>query len=262
MPIQKFNPVSGNFDLVNITGVKEYANLGAFPVAGAVDIIYIAADTNLIYRWDGLGYVAVGGTTVGTQYLGLWNATTNVPALASGVHAGAIGDFYFVSPGGVTLIDGINTWAVGDAIIWNGATWEKLSFAGSPGIGQKSQTMVMSAGIYTYFTTALSTSFEEWATFKFEGTSIIGIPTEINLILEKPNASVNPTWGVRIYDITNAQVICSQLNQPSNIVLPKQIFSLGALSNLPAGPAMWELQLIKGAGGNQEIHVSAINIKY
>lgn len=262
MPIQKFNPISGNFDLVNITGVKEYANLGAFPVIGEVDVLYIASDTGLLYWWDGLAYQSAGGTTVGTQYLGLWNATTNVPALASGVHAGAIGDYYFASPGGATLIDGINTWAVGDAIIWNGATWEKLSFAGSPGIGQKAQTMIMSSGTDTFFTAPLFTSFSEWGTFKFEGTSIIGIPSEISLILEKPNASVNPDWGVRIYDITNAQVICSQLNQPSNIILPKQIFDLGALSNLPAGPAMWELQLIKDVGGQQEIQISSMTIKY
>lgn len=262
MPIQKFNPISGNFDLVNITGVKEYANLGAFPVAGEIDVIYIAADTNLIYRWDGVVYIAIGGTTVGTQYLGLWDATLNIPAIVSSTHAGAIGDYYFASPGGATLIDGINTWAVGDAIIWNGVTWERIQSASTAGIGQKAQTMIMSSGTDTFFTTPLTTSFSEWGTFKFEGTSIIGTPSEISLILEKPNASLNPDWGVRIYDVTNAQVICSQLNQPSNIILPKQIFDLGALSNLPAGPAMWELQLIKGPGGQQEIQISSMTIKY
>jgi hypothetical protein len=130
------------------------------------------------------------------------------------------------------------------------------------GIGQKAQTMIMSSGTDIFFTAPLFTSFNEWGTFKFEGTSIIGIPSEISLILEKPNASLNPDWGVRIYDVTNAQVICSQLNQPSNIILPKQIFDLGALSNLPAGPAMWELQLIKGPGGQQEIQISSMTIKY
>lgn len=32
--------------------VEEYANLAAFPLVGAADTIYIALDTNVLYRWD------------------------------------------------------------------------------------------------------------------------------------------------------------------------------------------------------------------
>ena len=32
--------------------VEEYANLAAFPLVGVADTIYIALDTNIIYRWD------------------------------------------------------------------------------------------------------------------------------------------------------------------------------------------------------------------
>ena len=127
MLVQKFNPVSGTFDLVNISGVEEYANLGAFPATGMVNIIYIATDTNLIYYWTGAIYQAIGGATLGTQYLGLWDANTNTPAIVSSVHAGAVGDFYFVNVAGATVIDGNGPWAVGDAIIWNGVTWEQLA---------------------------------------------------------------------------------------------------------------------------------------
>lgn len=37
-------------------GVEEYPTLGDFPTPGETDIIYIAADTNLIYRWTGTDY--------------------------------------------------------------------------------------------------------------------------------------------------------------------------------------------------------------
>jgi len=110
-------------------GVEEYANIGAFPVTGETDLIYIAADTNLIYRWDGVGYQAIGGATLGTQYLGLWDANTNTPTIVSSTHAGANGDFYFVGTAGATSIDGITPWAVGDAIIWNGLVWQQLTVA-------------------------------------------------------------------------------------------------------------------------------------
>jgi hypothetical protein len=242
--------------------IKEYANLGAFPATGLTNVIYIASDTNLIYRWDGGSYQAVGGTTVGTQYLGLWDANTNTPTITSSTHAGAIGDFYFVSPGGATLIDGVNTWDVGDAIIWNGATWERLQLAGSAGVGQKAQTVIFSAGSNEYFTRNLAVSFDVWGSCKFEGTSIIGTPSAITLVLQKPTASINPSWGVRIYDVTNAQVIASDLGNAGNISFPKQLFDMGALSNLSATPAIWEIQFIKTGGGQQQLLLSSLTIEY
>jgi hypothetical protein len=39
--------------------VEEYANLAAFPITGVADTIYIALDTNVIYRWDSTSYVVL-----------------------------------------------------------------------------------------------------------------------------------------------------------------------------------------------------------
>lgn len=60
----------------------------------------------------------------GLNYQGTWNATTNSPALASGV--GTKGFYYKVSVAGTTTIDGISQWNVGDSIVFDGATWDKL----------------------------------------------------------------------------------------------------------------------------------------
>lgn len=53
------------FELVSgggVSSVEQYANLAAFPVLGEADIIYIAEDTDLLYRWDGGAFVLVGGS--------------------------------------------------------------------------------------------------------------------------------------------------------------------------------------------------------
>jgi len=60
------------------------------------------------------------------QYQGAWNADTNTPALADGGVGGVKGDYYVVSVAGTTSIDGESDWQVGDWIVHNGATWEKL----------------------------------------------------------------------------------------------------------------------------------------
>ena len=73
-------------------------------------------------------------------YQGVWNANTNSPTLASGV--GTKGFYYKVSVAGTTTIDGISQWNVGDTIIFDGTTWDKidgvasevLSVAGRTGV--------------------------------------------------------------------------------------------------------------------------------
>lgn len=58
------------------------------------------------------------------NYAGTWNASTNAPALASGV--GTKGDYYVVSVSGTTTLDGISNWGVGDWVASNGSTWQRV----------------------------------------------------------------------------------------------------------------------------------------
>ena len=58
------------------------------------------------------------------NYKGTWNASTNSPALASGV--GTKGDYYAVSVAGATSLDGISTWGVGDLATYNGSIWQRV----------------------------------------------------------------------------------------------------------------------------------------
>ena len=76
--------------------VEEYANEGAFPVTGASNIIYLAADTNDSYRWTGSQYVKISGKVDAVD-----GQTGNVDL--SGVYLG-IGDKAVDSD----LLDGVN----------------------------------------------------------------------------------------------------------------------------------------------------------
>lgn len=58
------------------------------------------------------------------NYKGTWNASTNSPALASGV--GAKGDYYVVSVAGSTNLDGETLWGVGDWAVFNGSVWQRV----------------------------------------------------------------------------------------------------------------------------------------
>jgi hypothetical protein len=89
---------------------------------------------NGVATLDGTGHVPLAelpATIVGAlQFQGLWNASTNTPTLVSGV--GSKGFYFKVSVAGSTSIDGNSTWDVGDEIIFDGTTWDRVSGGAGP----------------------------------------------------------------------------------------------------------------------------------
>jgi hypothetical protein len=58
-----------------VDDIKEFADLASFPLVGEASIIYVALDTNKIYRWGGSSYVEISsslalGTTASTAFPG------------------------------------------------------------------------------------------------------------------------------------------------------------------------------------------------
>lgn len=61
----------------------------------------------------------------GMKYKGVWDAATNTPAIPAASASNA-GFYYKVSVNGTTAIDGIAEWAVGDWLVSNGTSWDKI----------------------------------------------------------------------------------------------------------------------------------------
>jgi hypothetical protein len=64
------------------------------------------------------------------DYQGTWDASTNTPTLVSST--GTKGDYYVVSVAGSTTLDGESSWGVGDWVVFNNNTWQKVD-GGSTG---------------------------------------------------------------------------------------------------------------------------------
>lgn len=72
-----------------VDDLEEYDDLASFPATGEGDKIYIAKDTNKIYRWSGSGYVEISsslalGETSSTAYRGDRGKTAYDHSQASG----------------------------------------------------------------------------------------------------------------------------------------------------------------------------------
>ena len=89
-------------------------------VAGSI----ISSDS--ILQAFGKAQSQINALASGVSFRGTWNASTNTPALASGVGTG--GHYYVVSVAGSTSLNGVSTWAVGDWVIFNGVSsvWQRI----------------------------------------------------------------------------------------------------------------------------------------
>jgi hypothetical protein len=146
---------AGEALIAGITTTTQTANkVYAGPVSGGaaapafravvVADLPFAGSASGIATLDGSGKVPSSqlpsAVTGALHYLGTWNATSNSPALASGV--GVTGGYCKVATAGTTSIDGIAVWSVGDSIVFDGTTWDKidgitnevLSVAGKTGV--------------------------------------------------------------------------------------------------------------------------------
>ena len=66
----------------------------------------------------------INGLIGGSIFQGVWNASTNNPALVSSV--GTNGWYYIVNVAGSTNLNGITDWQVGDWAIFAGTVWQKV----------------------------------------------------------------------------------------------------------------------------------------
>lgn len=128
---------------------------------------------------DGSGHIPTSQMPVGdVTYLGNWNATTNTPTLANGV--GTAGELYICDvAGSQNLGGGVVAYSVGDWVIYDGATWDRVGAAGAvPSHPTATIDLTVKNGIAPTFmrsdaAPALSQAIEPtWTSpHKFTGTS-------------------------------------------------------------------------------------------
>lgn len=74
-----------------VDDVLEYANLAAFPGTGTTGIMYVALDTNKVYRWSGSAYIEISGSPGSTDAVA--EGSTNLYFTAARAVAAALTGF-------------------------------------------------------------------------------------------------------------------------------------------------------------------------
>jgi hypothetical protein len=144
--------------------------------------------TNLIPSQTGNSskYLTTNGTALswasvagGLSYQGTWNASTNTPTLASST--GTNGYYYVVATAGSTNLNGITDWQIGDWLLFNGSTWQKIDQTNSV-TSVNGQTGAVSVGTVTSVAATAGT-----------GISISGSPITSSGTLTITNTSPDQT---------------------------------------------------------------------
>jgi hypothetical protein len=114
--------------LSNVDNTSDTSKPVSTPQQTALNLKENTSNKNIANGYAGLDATGKLFTSqmpiTGLKYLGVWNANTNTPVITSSV--GSSGNYYKVSVNGNTNIDGLNTWNIGDWIIFNGSTWDKI----------------------------------------------------------------------------------------------------------------------------------------
>lgn len=115
-------------------------------------------------------------------------------------------------------------------------------------------------GLYDYPFTKVVTGDTTYYTahlFRFQGTDIMGPPIKIFALAGWIDST---TQSLRIYDVTNAQVICERTDITNEFPSEED---MGVLSNLPEGPATWEVQMKRPGGGPaKEVAVASLQLEF
>lgn len=101
------------------------------------------------------------------NYKGTWNATTNTPALASGI--GTKGDYYVVSVAGTTTLNGISNWGIGDWAVFNGTDWQRVE--GGADLNGVNLTVSGTSSLATATATTLNSIYQKILTATVNASS-------------------------------------------------------------------------------------------
>jgi len=121
-------------------------------------------------------------------------------------------------------------------LLYDGTDFEIVGFIGDNGF------MLWRNGFANDSAETTAPSYAIVSEVIFGGTDALGTPSKFEALLEMTGAT---TIDCRVYDVTNAAVICEKLG---NSVATATIVDLGALSNLSTGQAVWEIQLKRNGG--------------
>lgn len=163
--------------------------------------------------------------------------------------AAAVGDpVYCTAAGALTLT---RTFLVVGLVLIpnaNGTVWLDVGLADNRLGRPRVERVTTQSGTNPYWDTT-SASYAEVVSFEYQGTDNVLPLTRVAAVTSSANNT--NTMDVRLQDITNALTIAEVTGVTHAAANTKEIHSLGTISNLPTGGAIFQVQLRRPTGAGQ-----------
>lgn len=108
--------------------------------------------------------------------------------------------------------------------------------------GSTDLIMTWATDDFPFVNRSIVTTYEAWTSFIFRGSSVWNTPLAMRILKYVDDTT---THSLRIYDVTNGNVIASQTGL---VYEGWTILDMGTLSNIPSGEAIWEFQAKRDSG--------------
>jgi hypothetical protein len=103
----------------------------------------------------------------------------------------------------------------------------------------------------------LQTTYIRFSSFIFEGSSTVGIPTQISVVVSASNSE--NTYNIRVQDITNQTTIASISNLDYTV---ETIVDLESIGNFTTTRAIWEVQASMEVGTQINLFINSMSILF
>jgi hypothetical protein len=131
---------------------------------------------------------------------------------------------------------------------YNGSSWALVG-ANSNG-AKRLWDFTYPAGLTSVTAEIPANAYATYSQFVYRGTTVDGPITSVTALIGAGSiAGGGPQYQYRIYDVTNSKVIAESI--VSNIAGDRVLLSINTISNLPAGTAVFAIQIrcVNAAGG-------------
>jgi hypothetical protein len=142
------------------------------------------------------------------------------------------------------------------------AVWTQVMLVGGGTPGQSTSIDIVFADLESGDGAGIrvgETTYQTLGHFIWRGTTVNGTPTKIKTIA-MAEGGVGKPIDIRIVDTTNGDVVVVEVSTESTVFV---IIDMGAISNLSAGEAFWEIQGKRtSGGGTRDGRMSGIYIHF
>lgn len=138
------------------------------------------------------------------------------------------------------------------------AVWEETSSSEVVNLAKKGIFQVTMTSQSNPYVTTASTTWVVLARFYYQGSDVIGAISKINVVAAVVSGAGFGSF--QLYDATNLQTVAQAVDIITGAAFAS--YDVGTVSNIPTGPAIFEIRGARSAGPSSTVGFSSVHMEF